>query len=69
MWTFELDVSDSMGNWGRWSPRSRSKDQQGMYYLLRGNVNLGEKLIYLINNAAILVIHLDKTKAKSSLLT
>ena len=38
-------------------------------YLLKGNVNLGEKSIYLINDAAISVTHREENKAKSSPLT
>lgn len=33
----------------------------------RGNANLGQKSIYLINDAAVSVIHLGENKAKSSL--
>lgn len=66
MWIFELDVDDSLENS---LPDTDLRLYMATYILLKRNGKLVGKSAYLINDAAISMVHLKENKATSSPLT
>ena len=62
MWVLELDVDDSLENS---LPDPYLRLYTATYILLKRNGKLVGKSVYLINDAAISMVHLEENKATS----